>query len=227
MWRGPMDCTGQLLHERYRVAELLGEGTEALVYRADDLRLDRPVAIKLLRPELRADPSFVARFEREARGAARLAHPHIVRIYDYGEIADGEAEGTYFLVMEYVEGGDLRDRLQPGVPLAVPVALRLAREVAEALADAHAHAIVHRDVKPANVLLTEHGQAKVTDFGIAKMLDVPSLTASAALLGTPHYLAPEQASAGAITPASDVYALGVVLFEMLAGRRPFEGESFV
>ncbi|HZS01476.1 MAG TPA: protein kinase [Chloroflexota bacterium] len=217
-----MEREERVLQGRYRLAEQLGEGSDAIVYRAEDLRLGRAVAVKLLRPELRADPSFVARFEREARSAARLDHPHIVKVYDYGE-----AEGTYFLVMQYVPGGDLRARLQRGEPLLVPLALRLAAEAAEALAEAHAQAIVHRDVKPANLLLTEEDQIKVTDFGIAKMLDVPALTATAALLGTPHYLAPEQAQAGAITPATDVYSLGVVLYEMLAGRRPFEGESFV
>src|SRR5579884_2315562 len=204
-----MDRTGQVIQERYRLAEIIGEGSDA-------------VAIKLLRPELRADPSFVARFEREARSAARLEHAHIVRVYDYGE-----ADDTYFLAMQYVPGGDLRARLRRGEPLLLPLALRLVAEAAEALGAAHAQGIVHRDVKPANLLLTEDDQVKVTDFGIAKMLDVPALTATAALLGTPHYLTPEQVQGGAITPATDVYALGVVLFEMLAGRHLFEGESFV
>src|SRR5579885_356634 len=217
-----MDRTGQVIQERYRLAEIIGEGSDAVVYRAEDLRLGHAVAIKLLRPELRADPSFVARFEREARSAARLEHTHIVRVYDYGE-----ADDTYFLAMQYVPGGDLRARLRRGEPLLLPLALRLVAEAAEALGAAHAQGIVHRDVKPANLLLTEDDQVKVTDFGIAKMLDVPALTATAALLGTPHYLTPEQVQGGAITPATDVYSLGVVLFELLAGRRPFEGESFV
>ncbi len=216
-----VEFQGLLINERYLVRERLGEGGDATVYRAEDRHLRRTVAIKFLRPELRADPTFVARFEREARSAAQLNHPHIVPVYDYGEAA-----GTYYLVMEYLAGGDLRARLRQGaLPLAV--ALRLAAEVAEALGAAHALGIVHRDIKPANILLTDDDHAKVTDFGIAKILAVPALTATAALLGTPHYHAPEQASGDPITPATDVYALGVVLFEMLAGQRPFEGESFV
>jgi serine/threonine protein kinase len=217
-----VDFQGQVLLDRYEIGPELGAGGAATVYRADDLRLGRVVAIKLLRPELRGDPTFVARFEREARSIARLEHPHIVPIYDYGE-----GLGTYFLAMQYVPGGNLRARVRRDGSLSIAAAVRIGAEVAEALGAAHAHGIVHRDVKSANILLMEDDGAKVTDFGIAKMLDVPALTASAALLGTPHYLAPEQASGGAITPATDVYALGIVLYEMLAGRRPYEGDSFV
>jgi tRNA A-37 threonylcarbamoyl transferase component Bud32 len=217
-----VEFQGLLIDARYLVGDRLGEGGDATVYRAEDRHLQRTVAIKFLRPELRADPAFVARFEREARSAAQLNHPHIVPVYDYGEAA-----GTYYLVMEYLAGGDLRARLRRGTPLPLDFALRLAAEVAEALGAAHALGIVHRDIKPANILLTDDEHAKVTDFGIAKILALPALTATAALLGTPHYLAPEQATGDPITPATDVYALGVVLFEMLAGQRPFEGESFI
>ncbi|HEY7067504.1 MAG TPA: protein kinase [Chloroflexota bacterium] len=216
-----MNLQGELIHDRYAVAEELGQGGDATVYRAEDLRLRRVVAIKFLRPELQADPTFVARFEREAHSVALLDQPSIVPVYEYGDALD-----THYLVMQYLAGGDLRARLRDGA-LPVDDAVRVATDVAEALAAAHAHGIVHRDIKPANILLDEDGHAKVTDFGIAKMLDVPALTATAALLGTPHYLAPEQASGGSITPATDVYALGVLLFEMLTGRHLFEGESFV
>jgi serine/threonine-protein kinase len=217
-----VDFQGQTIHDRYVLGAPIGEGGGATVYAAEDRRLDRRVAVKLLRPELKANRTLVARFEREARSAARLDHPHIVPVYDYGEFGD-----TYFLVMQYVPGGDLRDRLKQGEALPVAEAVRLGAEIAEALGVAHARGIVHRDVKPGNVLLTEDGHAKVADFGIAKMLDVSTLATGAVFLGTPHYLAPEQATGGTITPATDVYSLGVVLFEMLAGRRPFEGESFV
>ena len=143
-------------------------------------------------------------------------------MYDYGEGLD-----TSYLVMQYLEGGDLRRLLVAGQPLELGLALRLSQDIAEALAAAHQVGIVHRDVKPGNILLTSDMQAKVTDFGIAKLLDAPGLTARPDILGSAHYMSPEQAAGTAITPAADVYALGVVLFEMLAGRRPFEGETFV
>ncbi len=217
-----MQYQGLVVQDRYEVGDWLGQGSAATVCRARDLRLDRAVAIKLLRPELRADPAFVTRFAREARCAAQLSHPHIVPIYDYGEVA-----GTFFIVMEYIAGGDLRARLHAGQPLPVAEAVRLAIEVAEGLGAAHAVGIVHRDVKPGNILLARDGRAKITDFGIVKMIGVPTVTMVSLSLGTPHYAAPEQTSGGEITPATDVYALGVVLFEMLAGRLPFEGSSLI
>src|SRR4051794_26707674 len=217
-----MDLKGQSIDDRYLLGAQLGEGTDAQVYYAMDRHLRRTVAVKLLRPELCADPVFVDRFEREARSAGRLNHDHILPIFDYGQ-----ALGTYYLVMEYMRRGDLRSCLRPGQPLPCDVAVRLAAEIADGLGAAHARGIVHRDVKPANVLLTDDGHAKVADFGIAKLLDVPTVTPAAVLLGTPYYLAPEQAGDGKITPATDVYALGVLLYEMLAGQRPFVGEGFV
>jgi serine/threonine-protein kinase len=217
-----MDWRGQRIRNRYLLGALLGEGVDALVYCAMDCHLGRVVAVKLLRPELCADSTLVERFEREARSASRLNHPNIVPIYDYGK-----ALGTYYLVMEYVRGGHLGAHLRPGQPVSPIAALWLAAHVADALGAAHARGIVHRDVKPANVLLTEEGCPKLTDFGIAKLLDIPAVTRASVLLGTPHYLAPEQASGGAITPATDVYALGVVLYEMLAGRRPFVGNGLL
>ncbi|HLH22274.1 MAG TPA: protein kinase [Chloroflexota bacterium] len=217
-----MDLRGQRINDRYLLGALLGEGADALVYCAMDSHLGRVVAIKLLRPELCVDPTLVTRFEREARSASRLNHPNIVPIFDYGQALD-----TYFFVMEYVRGGHLGKRLRPGQPLGIPETLWLAAQVADALGTAHARGIVHRDVKPANILLDDDGCPKLTDFGIAKLLDIPAVTQASLLLGTPHYLAPEQASGGAITPATDVYALGVVLYEMLAGRRPFVGNGLL
>jgi eukaryotic-like serine/threonine-protein kinase len=219
---GTARIENQIIHDRYVVRAEIGQGADAVVYRADDPSLGRTVALKLLRPALCADDTFVARFEREARSAGGLSHPHVVAVYDFGEALD-----THFLVMEYVPGGDLRERLQSGERLPMETAVRLAAEVAEALGAAHAKGVVHRDVKPANILLTEDGHAKLSDFGIAKLLAAPGITAAATVLGTPHYLAPEVVSGGVVTPATDVYALGVVLFEMLVGRRPFEGETAV
>jgi serine/threonine-protein kinase len=217
-----VDFQGYLIHERYLLGPPIGEGGAATVYCAEDRRLGRTVAVKVLRPELKANRTLVARFEREAQSAARLDHPHIVPVYDFGEVAD-----TYFLVMQYVTGGDLRARLHADEPLPLVDAVRLGAEIAEGLGAAHTRGIVHRDVKPANVLLTEDGHAKVADFGIAKMLDVSTLATGTGFLGTPHYLAPEQATGEGVTPATDVYSLGMVLFEIVAGRRAFEGESFV
>jgi eukaryotic-like serine/threonine-protein kinase len=217
-----VDLRGRIIDSRYVIGALLGEGVDARVYCAMDRHLGRPVAIKLLRSELCGDPTLIERFEREARGAGRLGHPNVVGVYDYGW-----ALGTCYLVMEYVRGGDLRAHLRAGVPWPPEVAIQLAAEVAEALGAAHARGLVHRDVKPANILLTEDGHAKLTDFGIAKVLDVPALTSNSELLGTPYYFAPEQASGAPVGPSTDVYALGVILYEMLAGRRPFEGKGLV
>jgi serine/threonine-protein kinase len=219
---GYMDLRGQRVHDRYLLGAQLGEGKDALVYCAMDCHLGRAVAVKLLRPQLCDDPTLVTRFEREARNASRLAHPNIVPIYDYGS-----ALGTYYFVMEYVRGGHLGTYLQAQQPLAIELALRLGIEIADALGAAHARGLVHRDVKPANVLLTEDGHAKLTDFGIAKLLDVPALTQATAPLGAARYLAPEQASGAPVTPATDVYALGVLLYEMLAGRPPFTGRGLL
>jgi serine/threonine-protein kinase len=208
------------LNGRYVLRALVGQGTDALVYRAADPWLGRTVAVKLLRPERCGDATARARFEREARCAGSLSHPNILAVYDYGQALD-----TCYLVMEYVAGGDLRRHLEAAGFLTPRAAVQLAAEIAEALGAAHGRGIVHRDVKPANVLLTDDGHAKLGDFGIARLLQAPALTASATMLGTPHYLAPEVANAAAATPAADVYAVGVILFEMLLGRRPFDGET--
>jgi len=206
-----------VLAGRYEVGPLLGRGGMAEVRAGRDRRLGRPVAIKLLRVELARDPGARRRFEAEAQAAARLVHPHVVAVFDTGE--DGERP---WIVMERLPGRSLADRFAEG-PLALAEAERLSREVLGALAVAHASGIVHRDVKPSNILYTTDGSVKVADFGIAKTLDEEAdATATNVILGTPAYVAPERLDGRPATPASDLFSFGVVLFEGLSGRRPFE-----
>lgn len=206
---------------RYQLLEPIGEGGMARVYRARDRVLDRIIALKLLREEYGANRDFVARFYREARAAASLQHPNIVDIYDYGP-----HEGTYFIVMQYVEGTNLKTLLRREGALPPGRAVAVTAQVLRALAVAHAHGIIHRDVKPQNILVRESdGIVKLTDFGIARARDGLDLTTSGATLGTAHYMAPEQARGGPIGPQTDLYAAGVVLFELLAGRLPFDAAN--
>jgi serine/threonine protein kinase len=203
------------IDDRYRLDERIATGGMAEVWAAHDEELDRPVAVKLL---LRtADP---ARFSREARAAAALSHPNICQLYDFGE-----ADGRPYIVLEYLPGGTLEDRLSSGEPLPTEEATRIASEISSGLAHAHARGLVHRDVKPGNVLFDAEGAAKITDFGVAQMEDAATLTEAGTMLGTAAYISPEQATAQPVTPASDVYSFGVVLYRMLTGRLPFEAES--
>jgi eukaryotic-like serine/threonine-protein kinase len=214
-----------LLGGRYELERMIAGGGMGAVWRAVDRRLDRPVAVKLLRRSLASDPAFVERFRREARAAAALSHPNVAGVFDYGE-----HEGEAFIVMELVEGENLAERLAREGPLPWPRALGIAEQVARALAAAHAHGLVHRDVKPANILLNQgtHPPAvKVTDFGIARAEAAVTLTGTGAVLGSAAYVAPEQASGSQVGPAADLYGLGCVLFEMVTGRPPYRGESAV
>jgi len=193
----------------------------AEVYRAHDRLLDRPVALKVLFPELSVDRSFVERFKREAQAAANLSHPNIVPVFDWGE-----DEGTYFIVMEFVDGRALSAILRTAGPLHPDRAAEIGADVAGALAYAHRHHVVHRDVKPGNILITDEGTVKVTDFGIARAVNTEeSLTQTGAVMGTATYFSPEQAEGVGVDHRTDIYSLGVVLFEMVTGRPPFLGES--
>lgn len=225
---------GSIIGERYRVLGHLGTGGMGAVYRVEHTMMSKQLALKLLRPELSTQPSVIERFEREARSAARLDHAHIVRITDFGKTSDG----ALFMVMELVEGLSLSEHLVRRGPLPIDRALTLLDQILDALAHAHANAVIHRDVKPANIMLTEAApgatgptRAKLVDFGIAKITareaDDTGLTQVGAVIGTPRYMSPEQAAGEAIDLRTDLYAVGVLAFELLTGRAPFEGTSSV
>jgi eukaryotic-like serine/threonine-protein kinase len=213
---------GTLLSGRYRLETRIGAGGMSTVYCALDETLERRVAIKLLNREVSSDSDELERFRREARAVAQLSHPHVVGVIDAGE-----DEGRPYIVFEYVEGETLKERIRRLGRLPVPEAVAYAIEIARALGAAHARHIVHRDVKPQNVLIDEEGSAKVTDFGIARTLDEEGLTADGRVIGTTDYVSPEQALGQAVTGQSDLYSLGIVLYEMLTGEVPFKGESQV
>ncbi len=209
-----------VVDNRYALSRPLGGGGMAKVYLAHDEVLDRDVAIKLLREQFAGDEEFVERFKREAQSAAALSHPHIVQIYDRGRSEGGE----YYIAMEYVPGGTLKDRLVGAGRLDPDEAAGVAEQVADALSAAHEKGVVHRDIKPQNVLVTRSGDVKVADFGIARAAS-SSVTTTSAVMGTAGYMSPEQARGETVGPASDLYSLGVVLYEMLTGNLPYEAES--
>jgi serine/threonine-protein kinase len=213
---------GTTLNGRYRLEARIGTGGMSTVYRALDETLQRQVAIKLMNREVATDSDQLERFRREARAVAQLSHPHIVGVIDAGEDA-----GRPYIVFEYVEGETLKERIRRLGRLPVTDAVAYAIEIARALGAAHARHIVHRDVKPQNVLIDEEGRAKVTDFGIARTLDEDGLTADGRVLGTTDYVSPEQALGQRVTGQSDLYSLGIVLWEMLTGEVPFRGENQV
>jgi eukaryotic-like serine/threonine-protein kinase len=216
-----VEMIGRLINGRYRLIAPLGEGGMATIWRAVDEQLDREVAVKLLREQFGSDAGFAARFRQEARAAGSLSHPNIVPVYDYGT----DADGAQFIVMQLVEGDNLATLLRERDHLETDDAVRIALGVASALEAAHRRGLVHRDVKPGNILLTDDGDVKVTDFGIARAVAEASMTVTGTTLGSVHYFSPEQARGDEVTGTSDVYALGIVLYEMLTGRRPFEGDS--
>ncbi|MFJ6942783.1 MAG: Stk1 family PASTA domain-containing Ser/Thr kinase [Limosilactobacillus mucosae] len=213
---------GYELNHRYKIIESLGEGGMANVYLAHDLVLDRDVSVKLLRLDLRDDPSTKRRFEREAMAATQLNDPHIVGIYDVGE-----EHGIQYMVMEYVKGTDLKTYIHDHYPIPLPQVIDIMEQVLSAVQTAHANGIIHRDLKPQNILIDENKNIKITDFGIAMAASQNSMTQTNSLLGSVHYLSPEQARGSIATPQSDIYSLGIILFELLTGQVPFEGETAV
>ena len=213
---------GRLLNERYVVKKLIGGGGMANVYLGFDNILEREVAIKVLRLEYSNDEEFITRFHREAQSATSLSHPNIVNIYDVGEEDD-----IYYMVMEYVEGLTLKEYIQRYAPISVDDAVDIMLQIMSAIEHAHANHIVHRDIKPQNILINADRTAKVTDFGIALALTATSLTQTNSVLGSVHYLSPEQARGGTANRKSDIYSLGIVMYELLTGRIPFTGQSAV
>jgi len=205
-----------VLGGRYRLSARLGAGGMAVVWRAYDEVLDRPVAIKVLAPRLATDPNFRWQLRAEAQAAGKLCHPHITNVYDYGE-----QDGAPYVVMELIDGQSMSAALDHDGPLPWPEAVKACAEVASALAVAHANGVVHRDVKPSNVMLTTSG-AKVVDFGISALIGASDVTPEGELLGTPAYLAPERLEGGQVSPATDVYALGLLLYRALTGHLPWE-----
>ena len=212
-----------IINDRYELVKRIGRGGMADVFLGNDRLLDRQVAIKMLFPEFAVDPNFVERFRREAQAAANLNHPNIVNVFDWGKHAS-----TYFIAMEYVDGRTLADILRSNGHLTSKQAAEIASEVAAALGFAHAAGLVHRDIKPANILIGTNGSVKVADFGIARALNAPTesnLTQAGAVMGTATYFSPEQAQGAQPDPRSDLYSLGVVMYEMIAGRPPFTGDN--
>ncbi|HJE40918.1 Stk1 family PASTA domain-containing Ser/Thr kinase [Limosilactobacillus reuteri] len=213
---------GYEIGHRYRIIRSLGEGGMANVYLAHDMVLDRDVSVKLLRLDLRDDPSTKRRFHREAMAATQLNDPHIVGIYDVGE-----DHGLQYMVMQYVKGTDLKAYIKKHYPIPLPQVIDIMEQVLSAVATAHAHGIIHRDLKPQNILIDENKNVKITDFGIAVAVSQDSLTQTNTLMGSVHYLSPEQARGSIATKQSDIYSLGIILFELLTGKVPFEGETAV
>lgn len=211
---------GHLLNERYKIIKKIGSGGMADVYLARDTILERDVAIKALRSEYVNDAEFTTRFDREAQAATSLTHPNVVSIYDIGE-----EEDILYMVMEYIDGLTLKEYIQQNGPIEVEEAVDIMKQIVSAIMHAHENDIVHRDIKPQNILMNGFGQAKVTDFGIAIALSATSLTQTNSILGSVHYLSPEQARGGMATKKSDIYSIGIVFYELLTGRLPFSGQS--
>lgn len=217
-----MIIKGQKINDRYQIIRTIGEGGMANVYLAHDLILDRNVAVKILRGDLADDEKFVRRFQREAIAASSLSHPNIVEMYDVGE-----DEGKYYIVMEYVEGKTLKNLIKKRGGLTLPEVIDIMTQLTSAIACAHDSNIIHRDIKPQNVLIKEDGLVKITDFGIAMALNSNELTQTNSVMGSVHYLPPEQANGKGATVKSDIYSLGIVMFELLTGQLPFKGDNAV
>ena len=217
-----MIVRGQKINDRYKIIRTIGEGGMANVYLAHDTILNRDVAVKVLRGDLADDEKFIRRFQREAIAASSLTHPNIVEIYDVGE-----DDGNYYIVMEYVDGKTLKNLIKKRGALTLPEVVDIMLQLTSAIASAHESFIIHRDIKPQNVLILDNGVAKITDFGIAMALNSNELTQTNSVMGSVHYLPPEQANGTGATMKSDIYSLGILMYELLTGKVPFKGENAV
>ena len=217
-----MITKGQKINDRYEIIRSIGEGGMANVYLGHDIILDRNVAIKVLRGDLSNDEKFVRRFQREALSASSLAHSNIVEMYDVGE-----DDGTYYIVMEYVEGKTLKQLLKKRGSLTLSEAIDIMVQLTDGMAHAHDSYIIHRDLKPQNIMIKDDGQIKITDFGIAMALNATQLTQTNSVMGSVHYLPPEQASGKGCTIKSDIYSMGIIFYELLSGSLPFRGDNAV
>ena len=217
-----MIIKGQKIDGRYQIIRTIGEGGMANVYLAYDTILDREVAVKILRGDLAGDEKFVKRFQREAKAASSLNHPNIVEMYDVGE-----DDGNYFLVMEFVDGRTLKSLVKKRGALSLTEVIDIMLQLTSGIAHAHDSYLIHRDLKPQNVLMLEDGRAKITDFGIAVALNSTELTQTNSVMGSVHYLPPEQANGGGASVKSDIYSLGILMYELLIGKLPFKGENAV
>lgn len=217
-----MISKGQKINDRYEIVKTIGEGGMANVYLAYDTILDRNVAVKVLRGDLANDEKFVRRFQREALSASSLSHPNIVEVYDVGE-----DDGKYYIVMEYIEGKHLKTILKKRGKLTVTEVVDIMLQITEGMAHAHDSYIIHRDIKPQNIMILDNGVVKITDFGIATALNSTQLTQTNSVMGTVHYLPPEQANGKGATIRSDVYSMGILMYELLCGKLPFRGDNAV
>ncbi len=211
---------GALFAKRYEIIEDLGEGGMGHIYRVLDRTINEEVALKLIRHEVAANPKTIARFSNELKIARKVSHKNVCRMYHLGEEA-----GTYYITMEFVDGEDLKKMLKMAKPFSEKTAVDIARQTCEGLAEAHRHGIIHRDLKPSNIMIDGEGNIRILDFGIAKSVETEGLTRTKAMIGTPEYMSPEQVMGEEADPRSDIYSLGVVLYEMMTGRVPFEGDN--
>lgn len=213
---------GQKINNRYEIVKSIGEGGMANVYLANDKILDRKVAVKVLRGDLSSDDRFIRRFQREALSVSNLSHPNIVEVYDVGE-----EDGQYYIVMEYIEGKTLKQLLKKRESLTLPEVIDIMTQLTDGISHAHESYIIHRDIKPQNIMIEDDGRIKITDFGIAMALNATQLTQTNSVMGSVHYLPPEQASGKAATVKSDIYSLGILMYELLTGTVPFKGDNAV